>query len=216
MQKLPLLAALATLDIANDNHWTAEGAPRLDTLKFMTGDQSLTREAVTTAAPGVSRANPLPAEQAAAGAAQAPAGGGSTGAAPSDAPAAVQGASQGDGNGDGGSGAEGGAAETPLQRAEEVLRLAHARKAEADRAVAQASAAVDRELQAIDKARQDQAVVGPVGDYHASQQRTLAERAERMKAMKGIDLKAILPQRAQIDIAMARRTARGTQRPKII
>lgn len=49
-------AALQKLDVSNDNHWTSDGLPRLDTVKMLAGDQSLTRDVVTHAAPGFTRA----------------------------------------------------------------------------------------------------------------------------------------------------------------
>jgi hypothetical protein len=48
--------ALQKLDVNNDNHWTSDGLPRLDTVKMIAGDQSLTRDVVTQAAPGFTRA----------------------------------------------------------------------------------------------------------------------------------------------------------------
>jgi hypothetical protein len=50
-----LAAALQKLDPENDNHWTADGQPRLETLRMLSGDTSLTREAVVTAAPTFNR-----------------------------------------------------------------------------------------------------------------------------------------------------------------
>lgn len=47
--------ALGQLDAKNDAHWTADGLPRIDTLKSMTGDQTLTRDAVEKANPGFNR-----------------------------------------------------------------------------------------------------------------------------------------------------------------
>lgn len=51
-----ILTALKALDVTNDNHWTADGLPRLDTVKMLASNQSLTREAVSAAAPGFTRA----------------------------------------------------------------------------------------------------------------------------------------------------------------
>lgn len=51
-----ILEALNKLDPQNDNHWTADGQPRLDTLKMFAGEQALTRDAVAEAAPGFCRA----------------------------------------------------------------------------------------------------------------------------------------------------------------
>jgi hypothetical protein len=50
--------ALSKLDILNDNHWTADGLPRLEPVRMLVGNQSLSREEVTKAAPGFSRQTP--------------------------------------------------------------------------------------------------------------------------------------------------------------
>jgi uncharacterized coiled-coil protein SlyX len=57
-----ILTALRALDVGNDNHWTADGLPRLDTVKMLASDQTLTRDSVSAAAPGFTRTSPLPAE----------------------------------------------------------------------------------------------------------------------------------------------------------
>lgn len=52
-----ILKALDELKIDNDNHWTAEGLPRLETVRFLAGDQSISRDDITKAAPEFSRQN---------------------------------------------------------------------------------------------------------------------------------------------------------------
>lgn len=52
-----ILAALKQLDPTNDNQWTAEGLPRLDSVKFLSGEDSVTREQVTAASPNFNRSN---------------------------------------------------------------------------------------------------------------------------------------------------------------
>ena len=47
--------ALKKLDVSNDNHWTADKLPRLETVRLMAGDQSISREDVDAAAPGFSK-----------------------------------------------------------------------------------------------------------------------------------------------------------------
>lgn len=54
-----IINALKSLDTGNDNHWTADGRPRLETVKMLAADQSITREAVDAAAAGFTRANPV-------------------------------------------------------------------------------------------------------------------------------------------------------------
>lgn len=39
--------ALAKLDVNNDNHWTADGNARIETMRMLTGTPSLTREDIT-------------------------------------------------------------------------------------------------------------------------------------------------------------------------
>tara|TARA_R110000822_G_scaffold120633_1_gene254116 strand:- start:11259 stop:11954 length:696 start_codon:yes stop_codon:yes gene_type:complete len=52
-----LKEALARLDCNNDEHWTADGLPRMDAIvELLGGDTSVTRKAVTDAVPGLTRA----------------------------------------------------------------------------------------------------------------------------------------------------------------
>lgn len=50
-----LKTALLSLSVENDNHWTKAGLPRVETLKFLTGDSSLTQESVAAELPGFNR-----------------------------------------------------------------------------------------------------------------------------------------------------------------
>lgn len=52
---MELLQALKSLDVTNDDHWTGAGSPKMDIVKELTGNSELTRDDVTTAAPGLSR-----------------------------------------------------------------------------------------------------------------------------------------------------------------
>lgn len=52
-----IIEALRGLDVNNINHWTTDGQPRLDTVRMLAADQSLSRDAVIAAAPGFTRAN---------------------------------------------------------------------------------------------------------------------------------------------------------------
>lgn len=47
--------ALAKLDVNNDNHWTSDGLPKVDTVKMLAGDQNLDRAAITKADPSFNR-----------------------------------------------------------------------------------------------------------------------------------------------------------------
>ncbi|WAX22435.1 hypothetical protein P6F34_gp92 [Pseudomonas phage MiCath] len=54
-----ILEALKKLDVENDNHWTADGAVRLDTIKMLAADPTITRDILDTVAPGFVRSNAL-------------------------------------------------------------------------------------------------------------------------------------------------------------
>lgn len=214
----PLAEALKGLDPSNDNHWTSDGSPRLETVKFLSGNPSITREQVTAAAPGLSRAT-----AGAQGAQEAGGGGSPTQAAPA-APAALQGASQGAGDGAEG-GTDGGAADTAAEEgdaageelagAEAELQAAMAAHADATQRLSAAKTAVDRLLEAQDAQRERPHVAAARGvrAYLDAQNAHLQERGRQREALKGINLKDILPQRAALDQAFARKNSRGTQRP---
>lgn len=52
-----ILKALSGLDANNANHWTADGQPRIETVRMLAADGSLTRDQVREAAPYFSRTN---------------------------------------------------------------------------------------------------------------------------------------------------------------
>jgi len=51
----PILTALSLLDATNDDHWTANGSPRMDVIHALTGDDTITRKMVTDANPQFTR-----------------------------------------------------------------------------------------------------------------------------------------------------------------
>lgn len=70
-----ILEALGKLDPANENHWTADDLPRIETVRMLAGDQTISREQITAEAPDFSRETAAlpPAETPAATEEQAPA-----------------------------------------------------------------------------------------------------------------------------------------------
>ena len=52
-----LIEALLDLDPENQNHWTSEGLPKVDALRFATANPALTRDEITEAAPLFTREN---------------------------------------------------------------------------------------------------------------------------------------------------------------
>ncbi len=206
--------ALAKLDVNNDNHWTAEGQPRIDTVKMLASDQTITRDDITKASPEFTR------ESATAALAQAPAAQTSQGNAAADSTVSP-------------ANAQPPAIQDPVVIAEPV------NLDEYDQAIADAWEAVDEMNQArvkfdeeyakrtkayddaVDakvKAGAGETVTNAIQGYHESQKRLLEARANRGRTLQeaGLtakDLSALLPGRSPIDAAMGRKTSRGTQRP---
>lgn len=54
---MELKDALLSLDTSNDNHWTQDGLPRLETLRMLVSNSSLSRDDVSSQFPGFSRNN---------------------------------------------------------------------------------------------------------------------------------------------------------------
>ncbi|MEG0322883.1 MAG: hypothetical protein RR619_02725 [Raoultibacter sp.] len=54
-----IVEALKQLDTSNDNHWTADGFPKMEFMKFKTGIPDLTRADINEAAPEFCRSNPV-------------------------------------------------------------------------------------------------------------------------------------------------------------
>lgn len=52
--------ALGDLDHQNDEHWTADGLPRVDVIRQLTADDSITRQDITNAAPKFAREEKAP------------------------------------------------------------------------------------------------------------------------------------------------------------
>lgn len=213
------IAALAQLDPKNDAHWTGEGFPRLETVRLFSGDSALSREQVTAAAPGFSRANPVLATSDQA-----------TPDAVSAAPAAAQPAALGE-NSDGkavqpGTGDDNpddeaqpavSVAETPIEAARAALAVAIEGKAKADQVHAKAVAALDAELDAAVSRGTRETLADQVGAYHKRQLEALHQRGEQKQRLKAanIDLKELFPQASALDKALSRKNTRGAQRPNV-
>ena len=220
--------ALSKLDPANDNHWTQDGLPRLDTIKILASDPSLTREAVTAAAPDFNRE----AAQAAAGAAHA--GAGTTPAPPTEpAPPAPASAATG-------ADTTPPAPPAPTKSENPVLnppalaesggdqddlkaRIAEANLNLSDRQDAlqlakQELSDAQNELARLEALLKDDPVSGgnPITAYLRQQQKNLEERGARKALIKesGLDLKQLAKDlKSPLDAAMERKNSRGAQRP---
>lgn len=236
-----IAAALAQLDPSNDQHWTSDGLPRLDTVKFFAGDQSLTRDAVTSEAPGFTRSTARGA-QGTQQAAQA------TNESQSPTPTAeqvaqpvgvalnftasplepeqrvldledsnVRAAQPGTEGTDPASEPSGTAGQDPVQAARTRVAEATREAAQAGQALAQAVAALDALITTHVDGKKEP-LSKQIGDYHARQLELLQQRADHKQWLKssGVSLKDLLPSSSPIDDALRRRNAsRGTQRPRL-
>lgn len=206
--------ALALLDPANDEHWTADGAPRVDVVQELTGLEKLVRKDITTAAPNFTRA---------------------TAAAPEPEP------SEGDDEQEPDAAEQDEGPDSPelaelKAQAEELVP-----EEPSDEVRAQAReefAALEAKFKALAKDREDIAKeleqaqkemdeaydrmlkVDPdmtngeaIQEFIKRQNQNRLDRALRtQKILQGIDRKTLDP-RAPIDAAMARNNSRGSTRP---
>lgn len=228
---LDIKSALGQLDTSKDEQWTSDGLPRLDALKALTGDASLTREKVEAEAPGFTRTGTAPAAPVAPAAGAQPwapsvaQGAATTAAAPAaattvapvapKAPAAapipvVLTADQKQ--------AELDAAQDAYDAAEgnlsEIDKYLNEGKAARVKAEAARDAALKKLEALLPKETQTDAVMG----YLESQRKLREQRGAQLTAVAqfqkehGIKLADIIPKRAPLDVAMARRNTRGTGR----
>lgn len=220
-----LIDVLKKLDPANDNHWTADGLPRLDTVKMLASSQSLTREQVSAEAPGFCRANAADWQ---------PGQGGNTGADENADPSAPQAPAN-----------PIPAPVAPVTPVQETKQPEVAKQTEADSEIDALEKALAEQATKVEALRQEKDKLNaqfeeertkeddlrakveakrPHGEstacaiqgYLESQKRILEERAAKKELLKesGINLKELSQGlRAPIDAAMARKDGRGAQRP---
>lgn len=196
--------ALSQLDVANDNHWTADGLPRLDTVKMLAADQSITREHVNAALPGFTRSGVVRSESAqtagaqAAQAAETPSPDPVTSGVQSAAPAAESAAPVAE------------SAQTEdLEKLRESVREQQLLIERMDKHKAEFDTAYREERQKLDDLRARLQEIEPedgtpqaIRSYLDAQQKILAQRAQRKALIResGIPLKELAENlRAPID-----------------
>lgn len=235
-----IVAALQKLDVNNDGHWTQDGLPRIETVRLFAGNQSLTRENITAAAPDFTRLVAYNAQQAAQ-AAPAPTAAATTEtqpgaqdtppAAPPLADPAPQAAPSPEPTPE--------PTPTPVVNAaaveapkfdelseEEQLEVIQGEIAEMDRYLyaakkhrAELQFKADDLTIRIDKKLPKNSNQQDIQSYLASQRKQLQRRAEQIANVRkveselGAKLADFAPKRAPIDAAMARRTGYGRNRP---
>lgn len=214
-----ILTALKSLDHKNDDHWTADGQPRLDVLKAAAGDQSVTREAVVAAAPAFNRAAAAAGTAPAAPAAPAAtvgAPGASTAPPPPPAPVVAPPPVAAPAKGD----------PVAIAMAQDKLVDAQDALGEMDKWIAGAQeerkvrlGKVEAAQQALDAVQLVQTNGDAIQAYLTQQRANLVERGKQIAAATafqkehGFKLADLIPKRAKIDQVMARSTGYGNRRP---
>lgn len=203
-----IVAALKQLDVANDAHWTGDGLPKLENVRMLAGDFALSREAVTNALPGFSRATPNVVQPAPVKLTPiVPLGGSNaTPATDSDAGGSTSQTQS--------EGAQAKLAEA-LEAAKQRLSVASAAKAKTDQEHAKATAEVDALITKLEESGTGETFQTQFAAYKKRQAEMREERGMKLKMLKesGIKLSDILPTKAKIDEALARKTGRFGQRP---
>lgn len=193
--------ALRKLDVNNDNHWTADGLPRIDTVRMIAGNQALTREMITAEMPEFSR------QTASLGASVA------VPVAPVVLAVPVESVEKS---------TEPVAEVTPpvkedvrdfeaeILAAQQELHEALVARNEAQRLVEEKQNAMDEVISAQHAYAIQTPVEVAVQGYLASQKELLTERGRRSQVLreKGVtlaDIQDLIPQKAPIDIALSRK-----------
>jgi hypothetical protein len=194
---MDIVDALRSLDPANDDHWTAEGAPSLSVVSGLVGS-TVSRKAATNAAPGLTRDCGTAFWE--------------EFAVKAKAPADEHELDFGNGEDDGGLALAQSAYEDAAKKAAGLREIAD--KAAAEALKAQATA--DRIQEGLDAATRDpHKGTNDIREYLARQAEQRTARAEARAAMlKGIDPTLILA-RSPIDNAFAHKRGRGGKRPTI-
>ena len=178
--------ALAKLDPTNDNHWTSDGLPRIDTVKMLAGDPTLTRETITAEMPNFSRQT---AGLVASTFAPAPVSTDAAKVAPAVASESVD-------------------YQALYEKALAALQEAITARDEAQVIVAEKQNALDDVINARHAAGKDDHSMSAVSGYLQSQQGVLQERARRHAVLvqSGVtlqDIQNLIPQKAPLDIALS-------------
>lgn len=178
-----ILEALGKLDTSNDNHWTADGLPRIETVRMLSGDQSITREQITAEAPDFSRS-----------AANLPGGEDSKPAAKVKEDVSTEVVDY--------------ASEIEYARSE-VIRLTEIRN-EVDAALAKATKAMDDMIDLQNAEGPVETTDTAIQGYLASQRAVLEDRARRNKVLaeSGVtlrDIQQLIPQSSPLDQALSKK-----------
>lgn len=181
-------AALSQLDPENSDHWTSDGAPRVDVVAKLSGLEELTRKEITHAAPEFMRGSKLEAAEEEPETASEPASEDQTDPDELEAKQSLT------------------AAKDELQDAQAALQDAQKRFDKAQRRHDEAITHLHRVAPNSTNGR-------AIKDYVQRSNEERLRRAERTQSiLQGLD-RRVLEAKAPIDAAMARRKTRGAERP---
>lgn len=196
-----ILAALLQLDTGNDEHWTSDGLPRMDAVEAIVGDRGITRQQVTAAKPGFSRAVALIQASQGEGGTATPAQPPQTAPAQAQPPQtaqppaapSVQDDESGEGEVDDSDDADISGTEAALAEAKAQLQELAEAKAKATEAHAAKSLEVDALTDALIQEKGQETTTTAIQAYLARQRQNLEQRAAKMKTIResGIDLKTL-------------------------
>lgn len=212
-----IIAALQKLDLQNNEHWTADGLPRIDTVRMFAGNPGLSREDITKAAPDFSRQSPVlnaplpdapPAPVSAAPQPepqqpdQQP-----EPLAPSSSSYAQPTIKQAN---EPSEGVVGDPLERALADARELMEMARQEVVAAQEKYKEAQRVVDDLINEREAGGQGESTMTAVQSYLKSQQGLLNERARRARVLQesGVtlsDIQALIPQAAPIDEFLRRK-----------
>jgi len=186
--------ALTALDPTNDEHWTNDGSPRMDAVERLVGTKSITRRDVVDAAPMFNRTNPVVPDHE-----PQPAPAAEPEAAPQADPLRAKKAEL-----------EAELAAQQAQWEDMRKRLANTQR-ELDNVILELTAGQSKQ-----SSKENTHAIRDYLDTQAAIRRAKSDRLRDVKAQLSGDFAHGLTVKAPIDAAMARRTARGTQRPPVI
>ena len=206
-----IIAALQKLDLQNNEHWTADGLPRIDTVRMFAGNPGLSREDITKAAPDFSRQSPvlnapLPVSAAPQPEPQQP--------NPQPEPPAPSSSSYAQPTikqaNEPSEGVVGDPLERALADAREMMEMARQEVVVAQEKYKEAQRVVDDLINEREAGGQGESTMTAVQSYLKSQQGLLNERARRARVLQesGVtlsDIQALIPQAAPIDEFLRRK-----------
>lgn len=211
-----IFEALKKLDTENANHWTATGEPRLDTVRMLASDHSITRESLNQVAGDFNRENAKEWEPKESSVESSEAEEVEVEAPQKTVVSEKKSETKDENNSN--------TAESEidinsaLEQQTKIVDELRAVKNKVDSQYAEAVRIQDQLIEqvTIGRGKVKDGTSSAIKDYHNSQLKLLQDRAERKKLLSesGIDLSELSRNlKSPLDSAMSRKNSRGQQRP---